>query len=74
MEEKILEILKQVFELDYVDETCSQRNCEKWDSLKHLDLVVELEDVFNIELEPEDIVQMKSFQDIKRILMSAEII
>ena len=32
MEEKILEILKQVFELENVDESCAQVNCEKWDS------------------------------------------
>lgn len=28
MEEKILEILKQVFELENVDESCAQVNCE----------------------------------------------
>ena len=47
MEEKILEILKQVFELENVDESCAQVNCEKWDSLKHLELVVEIESAFN---------------------------
>ena len=64
MEEKILEILKQ----ENVDESCAQVNCEKWDSLKHLELVVEIESAFNIELEPEEIAEMKSFKDIKRIL------
>ena len=68
MEEKILEILKQVFELESVDESCAQVNCEKWDSLKHLELVVEIESAFNIELEPEEIAEMKSFKDIKKIL------
>ena len=33
MEEKVLEILKDLFELDTVDETCSQETCEKWDSM-----------------------------------------
>ena len=65
MEEKILEILKQVFELENVDESCAQVN---WDSLKHLELVVEIESAFNIELEPEEIAEMKSFKDIKKIL------
>lgn len=68
MEEKLLNILKQVLELDFVDENCSQISCEKWDSLKHLELVVEIETEFNIELEPEDISKMKSFADIKTIL------
>ena len=43
MEKKILDILMDVFELDMVDETCSQKNCEKWDSMGQLNLVAELE-------------------------------
>lgn len=68
MEEKVLEILKNLFELNTVDETCSQRTCEKWDSMGQLNLVVELESEFNVNLEPEEIGEMKSFDDIIRIL------
>lgn len=68
MEEKVLEILKNLFELDTVDKTCSQKTCEKWDSMGQLNLVVELETEFDITLEPEDIGEMKSFNDIVRIL------
>ena len=68
MEEKVLEILKDVFELDSVDETCSQETCEKWDSMGQLNLVVELEAAFGVSLEPEQIAEMKSFQDIVRII------
>lgn len=68
MEEKVLEILKNLFELDTVDETCSQKSCEKWDSMGVLNLVVELESEFDVSLEPEEIGEMKSFNDIVRIL------
>lgn len=68
MEEKVLEILKDVFELDSVDETCSQETCEKWDSMGQLNLVVELEAAFGVSLEPEQIVEMRSFQDVVRII------
>lgn len=68
MEEKILEILKETFELDTVDKTCSQSTCELWDSMGQLNLVAELEDVFDVSLEPEEIGTMKSFDDIVRIL------
>jgi acyl carrier protein len=68
MEEKVLEILKNVFELETVDTTCSQSTCEKWDSMGQLNLVVELESEFDISLEPEEIGEMKSFEDIIRIL------
>ena len=68
MEEKVLEILKNLFELETVDETCSQETCEKWDSMGQLNLVVELESEFDLSLEPEEIGEMKSFDDIIRIL------
>ena len=68
MEEKVLEILKNLFELETVDETCSQETCAKWDSMGQLNLVVELEDAFGITLEPEEIGEMKCFNDIIRIL------
>jgi len=70
MEEKVLEIVKNLFELDTVDETCSQTTCEKWDSMGQLNLVVELESEFDVTLEPEEIGEMKSFNDIIRILKS----
>ena len=68
MEEKLLGILKETFELDSVDKTCSQTTCEAWDSMGQLNLVVELEDAFNISLEPEDIIKMKSYNDIIEII------
>ena len=68
MKEKVFEILKNLFELDTVDETCSQTNCAKWDSMGQLNLVVELESEFNVTLEPEEIGEMKSFNDIIKIL------
>lgn len=68
MEEKVLEILKNLFELDTVDETCSQTTCEKWDSMGQLNLVVELESNFDVTLEPEEIGEMKTYNDIINIL------
>ena len=70
MEEKILEILKEAFELDSVDKTCSQTTCPEWDSMGQLNLVAELEDAFDISLEPEEIGEMKSFDDVVRIVSS----
>ena len=42
MRERIKEVLKRVFELDEVSDDISQSNFVKWDSLNHLNLVVEL--------------------------------
>ena len=68
MEEKVLEILKNLFELDTVDETCSQTTCEKWDSMGQLNLVVELESEFGVTLEPEEIGAMVDYASVIKIL------
>ena len=68
MEEKVFEVLKETFELDSVDNSCSQSTCEAWDSMGQLNLVAELEDAFDVSLEPEEIGTMKSYDDIICIL------
>ena len=70
MEQKILDIMKSVFQTDAIDETCSQRNCEKWDSMNHLNLVVELEMEFGVSFEPEEIAKMQSFEEVIRVVKS----
>jgi len=67
MKTKILEILAQVLECDVNTET-SQLNCENWDSLKQLSLVVELESAFDVMFEPEEIERMKSYQEIVNVI------
>jgi acyl carrier protein len=40
----------------------------QWDSVAHLQLVVALEDAFNISLTPADVVELKSYASAVRIL------
>lgn len=68
MEEKVLEILKSVLEIDMVEKTISSSNCEEWDSMAQLNISVELEAEFGVSLEPEEIAAMASYEDIIRIL------
>ena len=65
MRDKIKEVLKRVFELDEVHDNISQTTCVRWDSLNHLNLIVELEDEFNVSFEPGDIAEMKSLDIIE---------
>lgn len=64
MEDRILEIMKDVFGTEDIDRTVSQKNCEKWDSLAHLNLIVELETEFGVSFEPEEIGEMTSFDKV----------
>jgi acyl carrier protein len=68
MREKILNVFKRAFELEQVNETISQKNCVKWDSLNHMNLIVELESEFNITIEPEEISEMKDFVTVEKII------
>ena len=62
LETRVLDIMKDVFELEDVSMDVSQKNCDRWDSLRHLTLASELEEAFDIELEPEEIAEMTDFE------------
>lgn len=72
MEEQIIAIMKRVFHTEEVTPATSQSNCEKWDSLHHLDLIVELEDAFDMEFEPEEIAEMKNFEAVRKMIESKQ--
>lgn len=72
MEEKILEIMYSVFAPCNVTVETSQKTCEKWDSLNHLNLIVELEDAFDMEFDPEEIAEMKSFKAVIEKIISKQ--
>lgn len=61
MKEQVKEIFKRVLNITDVPDNISQQNCDQWDSLRHLNLIVELEDEFGVSFEPEDIAEMKDF-------------
>lgn len=70
LEEKVLEIMREVFGEQEVNTDVSQKNCDRWDSLRHLSLASELEEAFDIELEPEEIAEMTDFQRVVSMLQS----
>ena len=70
MEEQILDVLRRVFKDASIDETCSQKNCKAWDSLYHLNLIVELEIECGISFEPEEIAQMTDYESICKTIQS----
>lgn len=70
MEQKVLGILKDVLDVEELDTTCSQETTAEWDSMAQLNIVAELEDTFDVSLEPEEIARIKSFTDIITVLNS----
>lgn len=70
MDKKIIEIMQRVFDTQDITTITAQNNCEKWDSLHHLNLIVELETEFDVEFEPEEIAEMKSFEAVRSVVNS----
>ena len=66
--EQLLQIFKDVLEIETIDETVSQANCEAWDSIHHLNLILAIESGFNISLEPEEMEQMQEFATALKIV------
>jgi acyl carrier protein len=69
-EEKLKQILANVFEteIENINNDTSQDTLDNWDSIHHLNLILALEEAYNIQLSDEEVVQLLSFQLIKIIL------
>ncbi len=51
-----------------ITEDLAMKDVDIWDSLKHMELIVSLEQNFGIELTFEEIVAMQNVSEIKRVL------
>ena len=67
MTDKIIQIISEVLKTE-VDITASQATCEKWDSLQHLNIIVALEEAFDVSFEPEEIAIMKDIVVIEKMV------
>lgn len=68
---RIVRVMEAVFELpiDEITDDFSPDNYASWDSLKHMNLVVALEEEFNIEFVDEEIVEMMKLSQIKKFVI-----
>jgi acyl carrier protein len=67
MRNKIKKILSDILKIN-VDDTTDQTTCAEWDSLHHLNLLFELETVFNISFEPDEMARMTNIDEIEEII------
>jgi len=70
MENRIKNTMSAVFEIPYteISEESSMDTIESWDSLKHMNLVIALEDEFQITIPDEEVGNLVSFSLIKLIV------
>ncbi|MEE9543853.1 MAG: acyl carrier protein [Thermodesulfobacteriota bacterium] len=73
MEEKLKSVMANVLgaKSDEINDDSSMQTLMNWDSLKHMELMMAIEDEFEMpELSMDEIVEMTSFSKIKSILKS----
>jgi acyl carrier protein len=58
--------MARVFKTDAanITEDLDQKNVRFWDSLRHLNLIVELEEHYGVSFEPEEIAEMITFKKV----------
>lgn len=74
-EEKLKEILAKVLLVDRtkIIDRMSRKDVEEWDSMAHLMLVSEIESEFGVMMSDDDITEIKTVGDIKRVLRKLDV-
>lgn len=64
MEDKVKQIMAVALEVsaDEIDDDSSPDTIETWDSLRHMNLVLALEEEFGVQFEAEQVVEMLNFR------------
>jgi acyl carrier protein len=72
MKNKIKEIMGAVFEMDAADikDSDNSTTIQNWDSLNHMNLIVALEEEFNVRFEDEEIIEITSLEAIENSIKS----
>ena len=69
-EQKLKDVLAKTFNVDVnsIVEDASPDTIENWDSLRHMNLVLALEEEFDVELTDDQVVEILSYKLIKIVL------
>ena len=70
IENKLKKIISVIFLINEnkINDESSNENIKEWDSLKHLSLVLAIEEEFNIRFTNDETLQLTSFKNIVEIL------
>ena len=74
MDESIERLVAEVLQIPAATITndLAMKDLDAWDSLKHMELVISLEQSFGLELTFDEIIRMQSVGEIKRVLRERE--
>lgn len=75
MKEKLFRIISNILNvpIELIHEESSPDNTENWDSLKHLNLILAIEQEFNVVLTDDEIMRMINVESILEVLENKKI-
>ncbi len=70
MEERVREVMAAILGLeeDEIEDDTSPNTVESWDSLKHMNLILALEEEFDVEFSDDQVVELTSYREIRETL------
>lgn len=70
LNEQIGNIFRKIFQArpEEISDSTQRGVLERWDSLGHLDLIATLSEGFDIEISPEEALEIETIADIKRLV------
>lgn len=70
MNQQLTILMAELFRMQEseITDTLTMKDTEIWDSLKHMELIVSIEEEFNVQLTADEIVNMLNVKEIKQIL------
>ena len=70
MDSLIKQVMSEIFDIPLKDinTNSSMDNIPSWDSLRHIELIIRLEEEFNTTFNERDTLSMVNFESIERIL------
>jgi acyl carrier protein len=76
LDKRLEKVIRSVFPIDgdTVDAGWTSDDIPDWDSVGHLNLIMEVEKEFNVKFEVEDMFEIENLGDITRILKEKQVL
>jgi acyl carrier protein len=70
IQERVIKIISSIMSVpqENLDESSSPESVDKWESMKHINLVLAIEEEFNIQFDDEQIAQLHDVRSIVKII------
>ena len=69
--ERIKKVMSAVFEIpvEQIKDDSSPDTIDSWDSLKHMEFIISLEDQFSINLTGNEIAELRTIKDVIKLIL-----